>query len=398
MTTKKTVPLSQIVDYATNEVNPSPNIKSFSTLAKIVRTLPDAKIAIRIQLTNKIKSYCNGFLPKKEMYYCLCLADFLVKQCPEFRPQMMNSDFMVLFERASEISKVRKTSKKPSLVTEKSMKIVQSWGQMFPDDLYEYSQMYDKYISKGVIFPLLDFDDPEDVAAIETLTTNKVVEETIEEKMKRSASEINECSELIHETLKKVTNVSLQAHSINALYKRAVEINSKFNILFVEFMQKSTDTSLLQKYSEIENVFTSNIAKLISFINNPQESLIYRTFTTGHLEEEDDDDNTTLKNSVNAQRKKRIILSPVNSNTISDTDRTPKESSQSTRRGSNQLLPPPSSTGIPIRQTPQSVIQIHQNKTDTEPTEHVIVHRIGKLKKRSFTQTEFNHDYNELKD
>ena len=33
--TKQTVPLSQIVDYATNEVHAEPNIKSFQTISKI---------------------------------------------------------------------------------------------------------------------------------------------------------------------------------------------------------------------------------------------------------------------------------------------------------------------------------------------------------------------------
>ena len=70
MTKKQTVPLSQIVDHATNEVHPSPNIKAFQTISKIVSTIPSAQVALKVQLIAKMKAYCNKFLGQKETYYC----------------------------------------------------------------------------------------------------------------------------------------------------------------------------------------------------------------------------------------------------------------------------------------------------------------------------------------
>ena len=108
MAKKQTVQLSQLLDHAVNEVHASPCIKGYKTLSKIVQTIPTAQGALRIQLIAKMRAYCNKFLDKKEMYYCLCLTDYLVVHNPEFRPQVMNSEFIQLFEKVGDFEKIRK--------------------------------------------------------------------------------------------------------------------------------------------------------------------------------------------------------------------------------------------------------------------------------------------------
>ncbi|ELP83461.1 hypothetical protein EIN_375960 [Entamoeba invadens IP1] len=289
MSQKKTVPLSQIVDYATNEMQPSPNLKTFATLSGIVKSIPDAKMALRIQIVNKMKSYCNGFLHKKEMYYTLCLTDYLVKQAKDFRPQVVNSDFLQLFERAAELDKLKTTGFKPSLVNEKAIKIILTWGQLYPDELCEYTVLRDKYLT-GESLPV--FGNGEYSPTNELSVEKK--NDTIEQKIQSSSAELKECSKLITETIEKDVG-SIQIQSLKALYKRAVLLNSQFNTLLVTLSNTSNDVELLQKYTQVENEFTSMLSKLINTVKLPSETSLYRTYTTGHLVEGEDEQETHYK-------------------------------------------------------------------------------------------------------
>ena len=174
MAKKQTVPLSQIVDHATNEVHPSPNIKAFNTINKIVTTIPSAQIALRVQLIAKMKAYCNKFLNVKEMYYCLCLADHIVMNCQAFRQQVRHGDFVILFERCNDFDRARK-QKKLTMVTEKGLEVLQRWGTTYGKEMAEYRNMYDKYVDKGVHFPLIEDGLPE-TNEIQTQTTGEELE------------------------------------------------------------------------------------------------------------------------------------------------------------------------------------------------------------------------------
>ena len=95
----KTVPLSQIVDHAVNETHPSPNIKAFKTVNRVINALPSAQVALRVQMIAKMKAYKNKLLSLKEMYYALCLIDYCSVHCAAFRSQVMVFDFIELFEK-----------------------------------------------------------------------------------------------------------------------------------------------------------------------------------------------------------------------------------------------------------------------------------------------------------
>ncbi|ELP86410.1 hypothetical protein EIN_030910 [Entamoeba invadens IP1] len=321
---KQTVPLSQLVDHATNQIHPQPSVKSFATLSKIASTIPNAQIALRVQLISKMKAYCNGFLPKKEMYYCLCLMDYLVENCPEFRKQVLHEDFIALFERSADFDKSKK-SKKPGMVTEKSLQILQSWGNNYTNELFNYEVMYNKYVEKGIVFP----------PPIVRKDTHLEQQESTLQQINDIVAEIEECSELIQDTLEKEEN-TVNEQSAKSMHKRAVELNSRFNVLFVKFIDTAQESSDVQKYSEIESNFTNLIVQLASIINNPKKE-IYRTFTTGHILE----DNTPKQdNGSNAPIIERLI-SQENLNTQ-------QQQRPTGVRGAIHLAPPPSK-GQPLR-------------------------------------------------
>ena len=98
---KQTVPLSQLFDHAVNELHPSPCVKGFETLQKIVHNVPAANAALRSQLISKMRAFTNSIVTNKEMYYCLCLVDHLVKREACFRPQTVHPDFLQWFECVS---------------------------------------------------------------------------------------------------------------------------------------------------------------------------------------------------------------------------------------------------------------------------------------------------------
>ncbi|ELP85692.1 hypothetical protein EIN_410310 [Entamoeba invadens IP1] len=151
--TKKTVPLSQIFEHAVNELNSAPQIKSFDTLSKIVHDIPQSAAPLRNQIVTKMKAFYNNFLPSLEMYYVLCLMDHIVKRENNFRLQMVNPDLLEWFECIANFEKSKK-KKRIDIVTDKMMRIVQTWGVLFPKQLFDYTNMYMKYKKKGVTFVL----------------------------------------------------------------------------------------------------------------------------------------------------------------------------------------------------------------------------------------------------
>ena len=285
---RKTIPLSQIVDVATNEVQPSPNLKTFQTLVNIINSIPEAKIAIRVQLTNKMKSYCNGFLPKKAMYYTLCLADYLVKNSPSFRPQVTNTDFVQLFERSAELNKPKRLSiLRPNIVSEKATRIISVWSKLYPTELYPYQEMFDKYSARGVAFPLID--DEDDEVRSEEMTEYK--SNSPEEKLRKMTHEMRECDELINDTLQKATNTTVQIQAAKALYKRGLELNSKLSLGMIEYINAVGNTNIMQKFAQMQNEFTSHLFLLVQFINNPHKAALYKVYSTGHMGDDESENN-----------------------------------------------------------------------------------------------------------
>ena len=321
---RKTVPLSQIVDIATNEMQPSPNMKTFQTLVNIINTIPEAKIAIRVQLTNKMKSYCNGFLPKKAMYYTLCLADYLVKNCPTFRPQVTNSDFITLFERSAELNKPKRLSiLKQNIVSEKASKMISSWSKLYSNDLYQYREMFEKYSAKGVSFPLVDDDDEMKVDE-----TPSVKEDSPEDKLRKMTHQMKECDELINDSLQKANNTTVQIQAAKALYKRALELNSNMSLAMINYMNAVGNTTVMQKFAQMQNEFTSHMFLLVQYINNPHKADLYRAYSTGHMNNDENENETG---------EQHVIPKQLNTPRERENEKKEKKESVELRQGSHPI-------------------------------------------------------------
>ena len=95
---KKTIQLSVIFDQTVSEMHTSPCTKGFETIRNIVHSIQNARIALRVQMVNKMKAYYNRVLSVREMYYCLCLFDYLVKHEACIRQQVLEPEFIKYFE------------------------------------------------------------------------------------------------------------------------------------------------------------------------------------------------------------------------------------------------------------------------------------------------------------
>ncbi|KAL7717682.1 VHS domain-containing protein [Entamoeba marina] len=282
-TQKRSVQLSQVFDHAVNEVHPSPYIKGYETLQKIVHSVPQAGSVLKTQLINKMKAYHNHFLPNKEMYYCLCLVDHLVKREAVFRQQVLNPEFMKWFETISEFDKFRAMRKTTGMVTEKAMRIVQTWGMLFPDELSTYTALYIKYKKKGVIFHL---PEPTDM---ELTTRNGNTFEICIEHVTESSLLIDDIINNLHH--------GFNRQAVESLYTHANEIKQNFTgLLEVYCKSKISDEQHIVQLQAIETDFENKIAllyKILYLEEHPNNDLVFRTYTTGHLTESEE----TIHNS-----------------------------------------------------------------------------------------------------
>ncbi|KAL7722036.1 VHS domain-containing protein [Entamoeba marina] len=273
------------------------------------------------------------------------------------------------------------------------MRILQSWGPLFPNELVDYQLLYDKYVSKGVIFP-----------TPEKLPVNVKMDHTeIEQQLDDLINDIEECTELIFDALEEKLG-SVQLQSAKALHKRAVELNSSFNALFVKYTSASDNTSKIQFFSEIETNFSASIVKLATIINKPQEALIYRTFTTGHLTDDKEEPTPQTSQTNNT---------PVTLTSISNTNdaaqikllQQASGNSPLRKKSSITLIPPPSK-GQPIRQNraievispdqrqPNNVVSLNPPLIDVKEPDPLWGNpQQQTVKKRSkFSQSEFSVD------
>ncbi|KAL7722216.1 VHS domain-containing protein [Entamoeba marina] len=275
-TQKRGVQLSQVFDHAVNEVHPSPYIKGYETLQKIVHSMPQAGGVLKTQLINKMKAYHNHFLPNKEMYYCLCLVDHLVKREAIFRQQVLNPEFMKWFETISEFDKYKKSKKQTGMVTEKAMRIVQTWGILFPGELGSYTAMYIKYKKKGVIFHL---PEPTDMEL--TTRNGNTFEICLEH--------VTESSLLIDDVVNNLKH-GFNKQAAESLYAHANEIKENFSGLLEAYCKsKISDDQQIVQLQAIETDFENKIALLYKELYakdvNDDDELVFRTYTTGHLTE-----------------------------------------------------------------------------------------------------------------
>ncbi|ELP90463.1 hypothetical protein EIN_017720 [Entamoeba invadens IP1] len=77
--------------------------------------------------------------------------DYVVKRETSFRKQMVDLDLIEWFECIANFKRYKKVQK-VDIVTDKMMRIVQTWGILFPVELIDYINMYNRTQKKGVVF------------------------------------------------------------------------------------------------------------------------------------------------------------------------------------------------------------------------------------------------------
>ncbi|KAL7713451.1 VHS domain-containing protein [Entamoeba marina] len=268
---KRTMQLSQIVDAAVNENHPSPNIKQFETISKIIDKIDAAVEALRNQLIGKMRAYINKFISKRELFYCLCLSDYLVQHQTKFRIVVTHPDYLKMFEKIADFDRIKKTSKKPNLITGKAMKLVQIWGGLYVE-LKCYKDLFEKYLEKGVVFLYVELPSE---------TTNTQPEMVIESLVE----EIEECMCIIADTLEEKSFGISKSKAEKALLKRAESLQKEFNRCFVQYNgELETKQENIDRYTKIDTDFRMLVGLLTDAIGGEQpENDLYRTFTTGHL-------------------------------------------------------------------------------------------------------------------
>ena len=199
--------------------------------------------------------------------------------------------------------------------------------------------------------------------------------------------------------------------SVKNLHKRAVELNSRFNVLFVKYMNEQQDSEDIMKYSQVEKDFTELIHQLAHIINNPvEEDSIYRTYTTGHinlnqmpkqadkhghikeskhLEEKRPNEHMTLQAPQPEKEEKQQPLN-LTINPPKHEESSRKTTFTAPRTNSSNMigLAPPPSRGLPLRISRQNTDEggftqkqqafapkMYRTTTSTDTTESIVKNR-----------------------
>ncbi|EDR25657.1 hypothetical protein EDI_115550 [Entamoeba dispar SAW760] len=272
---KRSIPLSTLLDNAVGDYNPTPNIKLYIKIAHVLRKQEQTCPVLRLQLLNKLKSHPFRFIASLEVYYCLCLMEFLVVKVKGFDVFIKDKEFVKALEKMAQFDKLIGLFKsKPTLTQLKAMNLVQL--VMALPQTEHYQELYKKYTKKGLVFPPLvypEYDDdssnsstthtpslPEDgegkfiPSSTSLLPKPPIVRNDIDKEIfsvlspefRKLLQEMSDFHELCKEPLKKsnlLRNGSLQIrHQLQcdeAFFNKAVEMQKEFKRNFNEYTDQS---------------------------------------------------------------------------------------------------------------------------------------------------------------
>lgn len=99
---QKSVTLSELVRDAVSDLNQTPPVNRFAVIAGVLRRIEASGKALRLQCIEKMNKYLNKIISVTEMYYVLCLIDYIVCNVPSFHRQILDIDFIGYFETIGE--------------------------------------------------------------------------------------------------------------------------------------------------------------------------------------------------------------------------------------------------------------------------------------------------------
>ncbi|KAL7717530.1 Uncharacterized protein QTN25_004933 [Entamoeba marina] len=376
---KRSVPLSTMLDNAVGDHNPSPNIKGFCKIAHVLKKQESATSVLRLQLYNKLKSHPVRFIASLEMYYCLCLMEYLTIKISNFHVYVKDKDFVRAIEKMAQLEKLVGFFKsKPTLVQLKTMNLIQM--MLTFRHMQYYEELFKKYSKKGISFPPLTYpvydDGDSEMSSSNSSKALFVVPqlgqldhdifETLPKEFKTFINEMSAFREVCKEPLKKsnlLRNGSLQIHHQlqcdEAFLTKALQMQKIFKKYFDEYSdQDDVDDDIISALNEE--------GRKISHIVRKLEHKIERD--VGHItltEVPSSDANALMspraKYPYNHSDALHIseIMSRTKGNTLSrDDSQTESASTPATpllgyNYKKHQLLPNPTSKGIPVKRVPQ---------------------------------------------
>ncbi|ELP83705.1 hypothetical protein EIN_468490 [Entamoeba invadens IP1] len=249
MAKKQSMPLSQLFDITVNESNKEINKKNIASIVKVAASVSNAPAVIRVLIVNKMKAYCTGFIPIKEMFYTLSLAGDLFDNAAPFQAQVCHKEFTAMFELSTNIGKIRKSTP-PDMVQEKALSLLLNWGSVHGSSCPEYKSMYEKYEKKG-FFKILEKEGVTDD------------EKNALEKMSIAdlASEITKIGKEIQVALTKEPSTT-NTNNAKVLHKKASALKSTFEDTFAKYQQTPHTPEEVEKYKKLNSEFGTYVSQI----------------------------------------------------------------------------------------------------------------------------------------
>ncbi|ELP87262.1 hypothetical protein EIN_094990 [Entamoeba invadens IP1] len=246
---KKSVPLSEIVQQAVSDLNPSPPVQRFQVLANLTLKVEASCKPLRSQMIEKMKKYIDKNISDKEMFYVFCLCDHLVVNSHTFRKQVLDIDFIMLLETIGQF-KNKPTftrNRTPENIVNKIKSMIQQWGNKFPNELAEYDFLYEKYKQLGIKFP--------EMSPVKGV--NPANAEQLPQDIKKLIATCKVKEKEIQDTIKSATHVE----ELIQLYREVTDLNCQL---------VDSQTKIIQKRALYDS---EKVDKLNAFVDNYQSCL-----------------------------------------------------------------------------------------------------------------------------
>ncbi|ELP95075.1 hypothetical protein EIN_253390 [Entamoeba invadens IP1] len=158
---KRSMPLSTLLDNAVADNNPSPNYKLYRKISHVAKKNEQVCLVLRLQLLNKLRSHPFRFIPSLEVYYCVCLMEYLIIKMKSFLCYITDEEFVKALDKMAQFNKLVGLFKsKPTLTQLKVMNFIQLVIEYEDTELYK--ELFEQYKAKGVQFPPLVEPEYED--------------------------------------------------------------------------------------------------------------------------------------------------------------------------------------------------------------------------------------------
>ncbi|KAL7722242.1 VHS domain-containing protein [Entamoeba marina] len=289
--------LSQIVDAAVSDSHPKPCIKLFDMVLRALQTVDGSEKTFIQQVVNKMVLTEKGVVSKKEMYYCLCLCDYLIEKDSAIRTCFSHKSFVSSFESLGRLeSSTDKTLS--GLLQTKCLMSLRSWIEY--DELKHYKSLYSK----------ISFDD---ISFDVVKPKRSSFDENIEELWFRT----NECISLIQLMIdEEKKGRPPTTNSINKMIKSASELYKIFGEKVGECMANTHHISSREiRYNETNKSLVQHIQQLKDLKKiKKHRTIIERTTTSDSFR------NTRLSQQQQRNTPSRYSGSPLTLKNTTDLD------------------------------------------------------------------------------